>query len=92
MQRGDACCTPSLAREIDHLVALHVGGDDSPGNLRLLCSERHRAVTEEQRSMGSMLQFQPFASYTDPGIQEAVFHDRPRPFVHRVTDTETMRG
>ena len=78
-------------REIDHIVPVHLGGDDSVGNLRLLCSPYHAKVTAEQQSAGSMMQFNPFASYMDPRKQEAVFYVECAPRVLSVQENKSRK-
>ena len=34
--------------EYDHVLALHLGGEDTPSNLRALKEHHHRAVTRKQ--------------------------------------------
>ena len=38
------------AREVDHVVPLHLGGTDDRANLRGLCKAHHRKVTREQEA------------------------------------------
>ena len=38
------------AREVDHIVPLHLGGTDDRANLRGLCKAHHRKVTREQEA------------------------------------------
>src|SRR6266566_1348805 len=47
---GGRCvfCGKTNGLEIDHIIALGKGGNNEPTNLRLLCKECHRQVTNAQ--------------------------------------------
>jgi 5-methylcytosine-specific restriction protein A len=55
MRRDDWLCVPcralgrlTPARDVDHIVSVEQGGDDSPGNLRAICGDCHDAATRAQ--------------------------------------------
>lgn len=59
MQRDKWLCVPcrevgrlTPARDVDHIVPVSKGGDDSPENLRAICPECHAVATKAQASEG----------------------------------------
>ncbi len=39
----------TIAQELDHILALHLGGKDVPENRQSLCSECHLAKSKQER-------------------------------------------
>lgn len=48
-ERGSVCAYPGCQvtehLELDHIIALDLGGKDADGNLQLLCAQHHKAKT-----------------------------------------------
>jgi 5-methylcytosine-specific restriction endonuclease McrA len=41
-------CNSTWDLQIDHIIPFALGGDDSPGNLRLLCGKHNRLEAERR--------------------------------------------
>ena len=48
---------PRAVRDIDHVIPYAKGGDNSPGNLRLLCAKHNKLEAERAYGAGHMKKF-----------------------------------